>query len=362
MILTCQKCNTRFNLEDSLLKPSGLKVRCSQCKHIFMVYPDRDDVDPEILEDIFEEQQSTLDEKLVQKKSSEPEQKEKEEESEEPPDFSEYEKVLDQSTRPKSSDSPTNETATIQDTTKISSGQTTREKTEQQNDKQVEVPEIAPRVSEKSISPEFIPPPQPPQIRARPSHKLQKKKNKTKLPIILLVVVFLATAGAYIASLFMGYKIPWLSQSKLPIIEKLTSQEEFVSTEPTPTVDQEELSSKFVANLNDGDLFVITGIVKNPPNIAYHHIQVKGTLLTKDQKRVSTKRAFCGTIISDEMLRTEHLSKINALLSNKLGMNGNNSNLAPGALIPFMLVFPELSENMSNFAVEVEGFEKVPVK
>ena len=39
MIITCKACNTSFNLDESLLKPEGSKVRCSKCKEIFMAYP-----------------------------------------------------------------------------------------------------------------------------------------------------------------------------------------------------------------------------------------------------------------------------------------------------------------------------------
>ncbi|MDX9787222.1 MAG: DUF3426 domain-containing protein [Desulfobacterales bacterium] len=47
MIVSCQNCNARFNLEDGLVKESGSKVRCSKCKHIFLVYPEKTlDTDP----------------------------------------------------------------------------------------------------------------------------------------------------------------------------------------------------------------------------------------------------------------------------------------------------------------------------
>ncbi len=39
MIITCKACNASFNLNESLLKPEGSKVRCSKCKEIFMAYP-----------------------------------------------------------------------------------------------------------------------------------------------------------------------------------------------------------------------------------------------------------------------------------------------------------------------------------
>ncbi|MBW2011307.1 MAG: zinc-ribbon domain-containing protein, partial [Deltaproteobacteria bacterium] len=39
MIITCKECGTDFNLDKSLLKESGSKVRCSKCKNIFVAYP-----------------------------------------------------------------------------------------------------------------------------------------------------------------------------------------------------------------------------------------------------------------------------------------------------------------------------------
>lgn len=39
MIITCEECKTKFNLDESLLKPDGSKVRCSACRHVFTAYP-----------------------------------------------------------------------------------------------------------------------------------------------------------------------------------------------------------------------------------------------------------------------------------------------------------------------------------
>ena len=37
MILQCDQCNTRFRLDDAKIKAGGVKVRCSKCKHVFVV-------------------------------------------------------------------------------------------------------------------------------------------------------------------------------------------------------------------------------------------------------------------------------------------------------------------------------------
>ena len=39
MYIECQQCDTTFRLDESLLKPTGSKVRCSQCGHIFVALP-----------------------------------------------------------------------------------------------------------------------------------------------------------------------------------------------------------------------------------------------------------------------------------------------------------------------------------
>ncbi|KPJ76322.1 MAG: hypothetical protein AMJ54_12055 [Deltaproteobacteria bacterium SG8_13] len=39
MILTCTECDTSFNFDDRLIKPSGSKVRCSKCHSVFTAYP-----------------------------------------------------------------------------------------------------------------------------------------------------------------------------------------------------------------------------------------------------------------------------------------------------------------------------------
>ncbi|MEE8398975.1 MAG: zinc-ribbon domain-containing protein, partial [Desulfobacterales bacterium] len=39
MIITCEACDTSFNVDESLLASTGSKVRCSSCKQVFLAYP-----------------------------------------------------------------------------------------------------------------------------------------------------------------------------------------------------------------------------------------------------------------------------------------------------------------------------------
>jgi len=51
MVITCEKCNTNFNLDDSLVTETGAKVRCSICKHVFTAYPSVVEPEPEIIDE-----------------------------------------------------------------------------------------------------------------------------------------------------------------------------------------------------------------------------------------------------------------------------------------------------------------------
>lgn len=39
MVIQCTQCDTRFRIADEKVKPGGIKVRCSKCRHIFSVMP-----------------------------------------------------------------------------------------------------------------------------------------------------------------------------------------------------------------------------------------------------------------------------------------------------------------------------------
>jgi len=51
MFITCERCNTRYKLDDSVFKKSSLTVKCSRCKHVFTAYktPEQDN-SPYVLE------------------------------------------------------------------------------------------------------------------------------------------------------------------------------------------------------------------------------------------------------------------------------------------------------------------------
>ncbi len=51
MIVTCESCDRSFNLDERLVKTAGSKVRCSKCRHVFVVHPPEPAAAPELSEE-----------------------------------------------------------------------------------------------------------------------------------------------------------------------------------------------------------------------------------------------------------------------------------------------------------------------
>lgn len=62
MIITCEKCETKYNLDETIVKKNFFKVRCSKCSHVFTAYKPSHEELQEIIkpEKIVEEELKTL--------------------------------------------------------------------------------------------------------------------------------------------------------------------------------------------------------------------------------------------------------------------------------------------------------------
>ncbi len=336
MIITCKKCSTSFNLDDSLVKENGSKCRCSVCKHIFTAYPlpldplslDEGDLtlsQEEERKPVFADEENTVEDKVEEIEPETPVIIPED-------DFSEYDDVLDQKTEPEFDE-------TLED-------ETLEEKTLEE-----EIIKIEDLQEEEKSS-----------LTQTPSSRRKKKKSVISTPVLLLVLICFLVAGVYITSVITGYKIPYLSNINIPFVDQYLKKTVPKAINAKPVPNQKSVNGRFVTNTSTGTLFVITGMVENFSNTVYSHIQIQGTLITKRKKEEKTKNAFCGNIIPEEMLKTGNIADINKLLVIKTGNNNSNAQIKPNTNIPFMIVFSELPEKLENFTVKVIGFDKAKVK
>ena len=186
----------------------------------------------------------------------------------------------------------------------------------------------------------------------------RKKKPLLSLPVLMLLLLFFMVTGAYVASIMTGYKIPHLSDVNIPFLEKYLKKTAPEAVDAKPIPNENSVNGRFVSNTGSGTLFVITGRVDNPSSLSFSHIEVQGTLSTKEIPVAKTKNAFCGNIITEEMLKSGNIAEIMKLLEVKEGAHNSNMNIKPASGVPFMIVFSDLPEKLQNFNVKVVGFDK----
>jgi predicted Zn finger-like uncharacterized protein len=222
-------------------------------------------------------------------------------------------------------------------------------------------PELPPAVDETAPAPESRPQ-ESPLIEPPPEDDVRKRRTRQKkaaigAPIKVIFLLFLLVIAAYAVSLRFGYTIPFLSDIKVPYLTQALKPEPPPKPVVKPIPNEASINGRFVSNGTAGELFIVTGKVENPSDMAYSYIRVKGTLITKDKKKATTQIIYCGNIISEEDLKSGNISDINKQLTVKQGLENTNENIHPGKSVRFMLVFSDLPENLANFTVEVMDFQ-----
>jgi hypothetical protein len=103
-------------------------------------------------------------------------------------------------------------------------------------------------------------------------------------------------------------------------------------------------------------IFVIEGKVTNNYSKPCHSIQVKGVLLDERGNQSAEETVYCGNILSKQELRTASEEAIRKKLQNPVGSSLSNFNIQPGKSIPFTLVFFSPPEKLSEFSIEIAGY------
>jgi hypothetical protein len=186
-----------------------------------------------------------------------------------------------------------------------------------------------------------------------------KKKKKTSLPVLILmvlVILFGAAVGGLYVLKTQGIEVPQLEKLKaIPYLGEFLAPEDKGSLEAV----QSAITSDFINNQSAGRLFVITGKVQNTTKYVHHSVQVTAKLYSKGKKLVKSKAAYCGKIMSKDELFTSTLDVITKRLSTPTTETGQLINLKPGATLPFMVVIPNLPDNLEEYEIRVSG--SIPV-
>ncbi|HDM09649.1 MAG TPA: DUF3426 domain-containing protein [Desulfobacteraceae bacterium] len=324
MIVQCERCKTKFRLDESLLKEEGSKVRCSVCAHVFKVYPpEAPAIEPSMTE--FEEEfQETvaIDSSAESREAPEAQEPKLEEEID-------FDKAF--------------ESALYEKEVEV---ETTSEDLEgyEPEDFEKEVLGEAPEEIEKP-EPELA---EEPVVEAPPEEQVEVHlpRKKSRLGLVILIIAFVIVAGAAAIVYFVPQMIPEsLSFLKMP-------EKKAVKDLGVRRLSFRAVTGSFVNTEHSGELFVVKGMVVNDYPKPRSFILVKASILDDKGNVVRSKMAYAGNSFSDEELKKLPYQEIEKLMKNPRGRDGSNVNVAGGASIPFMIVFQDLPSDLSEFSVE----------
>ena len=315
MIIKCEKCGTKFNLDESLLKKDGSKVRCSLCKHVFVAYPPVLDTSGQ--EEIFSAAEDVF-EKTIALDS--------------PPALDDVTVGIDKGDGELDFEGLFDEPMEGEDREKVGPFKDIKGEAagmdEGPFDDSLDI-EKEDRSDVEGIT-----------IRAR--KETGKSHLLTVFLVILLVLIGSAAAVYFFAPDLIPESVPFLhKEKKQPITDPGVSR-----------ITLKEVTGAFVNSKEAGQLFVIRGLVGNNYSKSRSFISVKGNILDNKGRVVKSKTAYAGNTLKDEKIKELPLEEINEALKNRVGMDKKNVNIAPGTDIPFMIVFENLPENLSEFTVE----------
>jgi predicted Zn finger-like uncharacterized protein len=438
MIVTCENCDARFNLDENLIKESGSKVKCSKCNQVVTVYKPVAVEEPEptleLEEDLaglVEAEPEQLAEKAVgvAKEAAEkvldfdladPEEKPAEEEpefeglaleeetapekalppeeepqteadislaellgleeepvtdeitaaaeeplAEEPPPDEEIsldELVLEKETAPEETlaeeessldelgleEEPTTEETVAGEKEVFLEEKVAGEEivSEELEPEQEIAPEEIPEAKEpEPVIEEAVPPPV-----AKEALQARKRK-RISTPVMILLALGLLAGGA-----FGAYTVLKSFDVQIPFLETLTGAPESATIDPgnlrIALLDQ-LIRSEFVENSTAGRLVVIKGKVRNDYPEARNFIMVRAVVYAIDGKLIQRKTAYCGNTLSDSDLQTLDKATIDAKLRNKFGDERSSCRVPSGKVIPFVVVFSDLPDELGEFSVSV---------
>jgi predicted Zn finger-like uncharacterized protein len=348
MIIECEKCHAKFNLDENLLKETGSKTRCSICKHVFIAFPPKEE--PAIKE--------FPTERIEVPGLIPPEETPKEKDVLQDVDNTIITEAVEGIGQVEEEEGLG--AISFEDIFQLDSGFSQEEEAEAEADIDKAMDRAA-KVEEKILAKEEgergeeI---QEEKTLAKPQPIIKKRRRSAVWITILLIVLILVGAAA---ALYV-FK-PDLIFEYFPSFKKPLSKEQVFDMGNKRLAinrDPADLKGSFVDSEKAGKLFIVKGSITNNYPDKRSFIRVRSNILDSKGKVVKSKIVYAGNLISDKEILSLSMVEINNRLINKFIKNKVNTNISPNASIPFMIVFGDLPEDISEFTVE--AISSMPAK
>jgi predicted Zn finger-like uncharacterized protein len=190
------------------------------------------------------------------------------------------------------------------------------------------------------------------------------KKSRSKKPVLVAVLLLLLAFGVIVLPQSLGIKIPYISDIKIPYLSDIDLNIPYLSDWLNPEEQDvagnlrinplgRTISGRFVNTASSGRLFVIRGKIKNEYDHPRSFVKVTGKLYQGKKKLVQKSTVYIGNVIPESELAEMDIAAINKRMKNKFGNKRSNLKIKAGKMVPFMIVFDKLPNNLDEYTVEV---------
>jgi predicted Zn finger-like uncharacterized protein len=176
-------------------------------------------------------------------------------------------------------------------------------------------------------------------------------RSKKALLLFLLTLVVLAGAGGGLWY-FKGKagQIPAASTSAIPLPQKVER------------LSMRDVRQYYVTNEKIGAISVIEGRAVNGFPAPKELIEVEAALYGRDKSPLVSKKQFAGTSLSLFQLQVLGEKELESFINNKLEVLANNTNIPPGGEVPFMVLFYNPPQTVTEFGVKIVDVRDPEVK
>ncbi|MGQ0793053.1 MAG: zinc-ribbon domain-containing protein [Deltaproteobacteria bacterium] len=389
MIIECERCRKKFRIDDSLIKSSGSRVRCSKCGNVFFV--EREDAaaedEPsasssapsrqaptgnpaELFSDIEKESAAGVDwkpfdlERAGRRAAPESADKSEQIKNQPPSGFNWDSIALDIGAQ-----SPH---ASQSDAQKLFEPPTPKEEPPKP---QKEIPSETPVKTEPSrlsVDIERLsaikrensapPPSSMPIARRIELNKAKSSGNKLASLIFFVLIALVISAAAWVISVNLG-----LVPDKSNVVKKFLSKLPLSSApDPAASIPVSDSVGRWVRT-KDGLVYLVSGRVVNKSGGTVNYIKLKATFLSQG-KLLEDTTVYAGNTLSERELKTLSprvmmlkLYRISGDIDfyNPKKLAGLNYGVERGEYVPFIALYPSKAELPGiEYQVSVVDFEK----
>jgi len=300
MIIQCEKCQTKFRFNDTLLGKDGIWLRCSRCQHVFFKdNPSKVSLSAET--DQGEPFESTA--RKIDAAADDQETPFKEERTAKPYSAGKYFDDMEM---------------------------------EGSDEEDLYEGKIYGGREEKRIA-----------------GKIGKLAAYAVIAVLIIIILAIWTFPPVGEKVFLG-----LSNMQEFFI-KITGGEGGSDQFNLSQMQITNVRQRHMNNLLIGSIRVIEGTVVNQSKFYISNAKVQGELADAYGVALAKKESFCGNRLTDEELVIKTEDEIIRELSNPLGSDVSNERFAPGSEIPFMIVFIREPAGAAKATVTLSGAERL---